>query len=112
MIVQFTNPLTKVKASFKFLNLWVDRDDFLGFVADTWQRFMDGNPMYKFTKRFRLLKPKLKSLHHQHTSHITSHVIEAKTRWTATQFVLDDSPNIDKYQRAEKELANEFFLIE
>jgi hypothetical protein len=39
-------------------------------------------------------------------------VIEAKTRWTATQSVLDDSPNIDKYQRAEKELANEFFLIE
>jgi hypothetical protein len=35
MIVQFTNPLTKVKASIKFLNLWADRDDFLGLVADT-----------------------------------------------------------------------------
>ena len=42
--------------------------------------FMDGNPMYRFTNRLGLLKPKLKSLHHQHVSYITSHVIEANTR--------------------------------
>lgn len=47
--------------------------------------------MYKFTKRLGLLKLKLKSLHHQHISHIISCVIEAKTRWIAAQIVLDSS---------------------
>ncbi|KAJ6876796.1 hypothetical protein NC651_029720 [Populus alba x Populus x berolinensis] len=63
---------------------------------------MDGNPIHRFTKRLGLLKSKLKSLHHQHTNHITSHVIEAKTRWTATQCVLDGSPQTNKYQRAKR----------
>jgi hypothetical protein len=83
MVVQFVNPLSKVKTSFKFSNLWDDKDDFLGLVVNTRQLPIDGNPMYRFTKRLGLLKSKLKSLHHQHTSHITSYVIEAKTRWTA-----------------------------
>jgi hypothetical protein len=45
------------------LNLSAYMDDFLGLVADTWQITMDGNCMYRLTKRLVLLKPKLKSLH-------------------------------------------------
>jgi len=41
---------------------------------------VDGNHIYRFIKRLGLLKLKLKSLHHQHISHITSHVVEAKTK--------------------------------
>lgn len=52
---------------------------------------MDDNLMYKFTKRLGLLKPKLKALDHLHTSYISSCVIEAKTKWVATQTLLDDS---------------------
>jgi hypothetical protein len=37
MVVQFDCPISKVKTTFKFLNLWVDRDDLLGLVVDTWQ---------------------------------------------------------------------------
>jgi hypothetical protein len=52
--------------------------------------------MYRFNKRLGLLHSKLKSLHHQYTSHITSRVIEAKTRWTTTQSVFNYS-HIDKH---------------
>ena len=80
MVFHSVGPLPKLKAYFKLLNLWVDKDDFLGLVTDTWQALMDGNLMYRFTKRLGLLKPKLKALHHLHTSHISSCVIEAKTK--------------------------------
>lgn len=41
---------------------------------------MDGNLMYRFPKKLGLLKPKLKALDHLHTSHISSCVIDAKTK--------------------------------
>lgn len=64
---------------------------FLDLIVDTWQILIDGNPMYRFTKRLGLLKPKLKSLHHQYTSHTTSYVVEAKTKWTVTQTTFNGS---------------------
>jgi hypothetical protein len=69
---------------------------------------MNGDHMYKFTKRFALLKPKLKSLHHQHTSYITSCEIEAKNRWTAAQTVLDGSPQTDEYCKQRDSLQISF----
>jgi hypothetical protein len=39
-----------------------------------------------------LLKPKLKSLHHHHTSHISSRVVEAKAKWDISQVLLDGFP--------------------
>ena len=36
MVVYSTGVFPMLKASFKFLNLWANRDDFLGLVADTW----------------------------------------------------------------------------
>jgi hypothetical protein len=80
MIIQLGPPPSKFKTSFKFLNLWADMDDFLDLVGDTLQTPVDENPMYKFIKRLDLLKPKLKSLHHHHTSHISSRVVEAKAK--------------------------------
>lgn len=58
MVVQSASPFPKPKASFKFLNLWVVRGDFLGLAADTWQTPVDGNLMYRLTKILGLLKPK------------------------------------------------------
>jgi hypothetical protein len=81
----------------------------LGLIVDTWKFLMNGDHMYKFTKRFALLKPKLKSLHHQHTSYITSCEIEAKNRWTAAQTVLEGSPQTNEYWQVERQLAKKFF---
>jgi hypothetical protein len=36
--------------------------------------------MYRVTTRLSLLKPKLKSLHRRHMSHISSRVIEIKAQ--------------------------------
>jgi len=36
MVVYSNGVLSRLKASFKFLNLWADKDDFLGLVVDGW----------------------------------------------------------------------------
>jgi hypothetical protein len=48
--------------------------------------------MYRLTKRLSLLKPKLKSLHRKHTSHIFNQVVQAKTNWVEAQILLYGSP--------------------
>jgi hypothetical protein len=111
MAIHSIGPLPRLKSFFMFLNLWVDRDDFLGFVADTWQTPVDGNPTYNLTKRLGLLQPKLKTLHHLHTSHISSCVVETNTKWAATLTLLDDSPQFNEYQRVKRKLAREFFQL-
>jgi hypothetical protein len=58
---------------------------------------MDGNPMYRLTKRLSLLKPKLKSLHRKHTSHIFNQVVQAKTNWVEAQILLYGSPQSKEY---------------
>ncbi|KAJ6997911.1 hypothetical protein NC653_014214 [Populus alba x Populus x berolinensis] len=72
---------------------------------------MDGNPTYKLIKRLGLLKPKLKTLHRLHTSHISSRVVETNTKLAATLTLLDDSPRFNEYQRANRKLAREFFEL-
>jgi hypothetical protein len=72
---------------------------------------VDGNPTYKLTKRLGLLKPKLKTLHHLHTSHISSCVVEANTKWAATLTLLNDSPQFNEYQRVKRKLVREFFQL-
>lgn len=111
MVVHSIGPFPRLKSFFKFLNLWVDRDYFLGLVADTWQTPLYGNPTYKLTKRLGLLKPKLKTLHHLHSSHISSCVVETNIKWAATLTLLNDSPQFNEYQRVKRKLARDFFQL-
>jgi hypothetical protein len=51
VVEQFGASIPKVRNSFKFLNFWADRDDFLGIVEDVWCNPIEGTPMYRFTRR-------------------------------------------------------------
>nr|TKS17239.1 hypothetical protein D5086_0000020700 [Populus alba] len=48
--------------SFKFLNIWADRGDFLDIVASSWQLPSTGNPMYQLTTKLSRLKAELRKL--------------------------------------------------
>jgi len=96
---------------FKFLNVWADREDFSAIVNSSWQTHVQGNPMYRFTTKLRLLKAEFKNLHHQHTSHISNRVARAKADWNAAQLILDQRPASAEANSRERELAKAYMLL-
>jgi hypothetical protein len=83
MILRLHSLNPQQHSSFKFLNLWTERSDFLATVASSWQAPVNGNPMFKFTTKLRRLKQALRNLHLQHTNSITDRVAKAKADWHA-----------------------------
>jgi len=111
MILHLQTDSYKRQVPFKFLNLWADRDDFLGTVSSSWQATINGNPMYQLTTKLRLLKHELKKLHQQHTSHITSRVSQAKDAWYAAQTVLDANPTSHEARTNERCCAHQYMQL-
>ncbi|KAJ6983820.1 hypothetical protein NC653_026591 [Populus alba x Populus x berolinensis] len=97
--------------SFKFLNIWADRGDFLDIVASSWQLPSTGNPMYQLTTKLRRLKTVLRQLHLHHTSSITHRVAKAKTNWEAAQFYLDQHPTSSTAQSTEREMVAQYMQL-
>ncbi|KAJ6859667.1 hypothetical protein NC651_036069 [Populus alba x Populus x berolinensis] len=105
MILDFSHHKPQGPAPFKFLNLWADIEDFLDIVQAVWQPPISGNPMYCLTAKLRLVKNACKSLHRQHTSHISRKVAEAKASWNSAQVALDESPGAIELMSAERNHA-------
>ncbi|KAB5540627.1 hypothetical protein DKX38_013601 [Salix brachista] len=49
------NP-AKAPVSFKFLNQWMEHEDFLDIVKSAWQHRIIGNPIYHLTSKLAILK--------------------------------------------------------
>nr|TKS17240.1 hypothetical protein D5086_0000020710 [Populus alba] len=94
--------------SFKFLNIWADRGDFLNIVASSWQLPSTGNPMYQLTTKLSRLKAELRKLHYRVTSNLTDCVGQAKSAWDAAQLYLDEHPSSDEAKNTERTLATEY----
>ena len=90
------------QSSFKFLNAWADRADFMAIVSSSWESPVAGNPMYQFTTKLRLLKTALRTLHHQHTNNITGRVAQAQAAWHDAQFYLDSNPTSPEAKSRER----------
>jgi hypothetical protein len=111
MILRLHSLNPQQHSSFKFLNLWTERSDFLATVASSWQAPVNGNPMFKFTTKLRRLKQALRNLHLQHTNSITDRVAKAKADWHAAQFLLDEHPTSDSAQATERTLAAQYWQL-
>ncbi|XP_061959708.1 uncharacterized protein LOC133680748 [Populus nigra] len=98
-------------SSFKLLNIWAKRSDFLATVASSWQEPVTGNPMFQFTTKLRRLKNVLRKLHLHHTSSITHSVAKAKTDWEAAQFHLDEHPTSYSAQSNEREMVAQYMQL-
>ncbi|KAJ6925335.1 hypothetical protein NC651_009873 [Populus alba x Populus x berolinensis] len=79
-------------SSFKFLNFWADREDFMDIVSAAWQTSSAGNPIYSFTTKLKTLKLALRDLHRHNSNNISKRVADAKAAWTSAQVLLDSSP--------------------
>jgi hypothetical protein len=109
MILEFQSHLQRPPtSSFKFLNFWVDREDFLDIVRTIWHTPSSGNPIYSFTSKLQALKHALKNLHRHNSNHISTRVADAKAAWTAAQVMLDSSPTIPDLITSERDKAKLF----
>ncbi|XP_061955562.1 uncharacterized protein LOC133677489 [Populus nigra] len=109
MILEFQPHLQRPPASsFKFLNFWADREDFLDIVRTIWHTPSSGNPIYSFTSKLQALKHALKNLHRHNSNHISTRMADAKAAWTATQVMLDSSPTIPDLITSERDKAKLF----
>ncbi|KAJ6897722.1 hypothetical protein NC652_024515 [Populus alba x Populus x berolinensis] len=108
MILHLCIPTRQRCVPFKFLNIWAARDDFMDVVGSSWQTPVSGNPMYQFTTKLHRLKPVFRTIHHHHTSDITSRVVRAKEAWFAAQHFLDENPTSVEAQQSERLLASRY----
>jgi hypothetical protein len=107
----FHNTSYQHYSPFKFLNVWAGRPDFPAIVSTTWQTQVNGNPMFKFTTKLRLLKAGLRKIHQHHTSHISSRVAKAKDEWNIAQTTLDLNPTTVAARSIERELTNTYMQL-
>ncbi|KAJ6672520.1 hypothetical protein OIU85_013819 [Salix viminalis] len=98
----------KPRPPFKFLNLWVEKEDFLPMVYATWMEEADGDPMLQLTTKLRRIKKKLKDFHLLHSSHITRRVEEARKEWGKCQIDLDANPSNAGLRMQERRLAHQY----
>ncbi|KAJ6889562.1 hypothetical protein NC652_030338 [Populus alba x Populus x berolinensis] len=101
----------KRQVPFKFLNLWADKDGFMDTVTSSWQTQVTGSPIYIFTTKLRLLKTALKQFHRQHTSHITSRVIQSRDAWNAAQSNLAANPTSSEAMAIERATAHHYMQL-
>jgi len=111
MVLQLQSHNCPRRTSFKFLNAWADRIDFLSIVQDSWSLPVNGNPMFQLTTKLQRLKIPLCQLHRQHTSSITSRVALAKAAWISAQFTLDENPTLPDARAAERHLASKYMQL-
>ncbi|KAF9663490.1 hypothetical protein SADUNF_Sadunf17G0055900 [Salix dunnii] len=98
MAMQLSSALSHPRPSFKFLNLWTDREDFLPLVVEAWQRPVHGSPMFKLTTKLQLVKASLKKWHKENRSH-------AKLNWDMAQGRLDNDRNSVEAKMLERQAA-------
>ncbi|KAF9660989.1 hypothetical protein SADUNF_Sadunf19G0021100 [Salix dunnii] len=78
MMLQLRQDQFKPKPSFKFLNFWVEREDFIPQIARVWQVHIHGSPMFRFTSKLQLIKAHLRNWHKVNRSNISIRVAKAK----------------------------------
>ncbi|KAJ6421668.1 hypothetical protein OIU84_028948 [Salix udensis] len=85
MLLQLRKDHLKPRPSFKFLNFWAEREDFIPQITRVWQMHIQGSPMFRLTSKLQMVKACLKNWHKVNKSHISSRVIKAKADWDEAQ---------------------------
>src|SRR6516165_6265357 len=111
MVVRVGALPPKRPSSFKFLNFWADRVDFLGIVQRVWDIPLGGSPMFRVTQKLSLLKRELRALHARDSSHISARVVEVRGQWAAAQATLDEDPSSTECLATEHDLAKSYYRL-
>ena len=105
MLMHFRRDQYHPRPSFRFLNLWVEREDFLPHVSEIWQQLAHGTPMYRLYTKLQWVKASLTSWHKHNRSHISSRVRKAREDWDRAQERLDNNPISMEARLTERQAA-------
>ncbi|OIT21620.1 hypothetical protein A4A49_53216 [Nicotiana attenuata] len=64
------NSPRRVKAAFKFCNVWASHPNFIDIVKEGWGQNVEGCTMFKVVRKLKLLKQKLEALNRSYFSNI------------------------------------------
>ncbi|KAJ6678180.1 hypothetical protein OIU85_008740 [Salix viminalis] len=107
-ITMLTKAEIKPRLPVKFLNLWVEKEEFLPMANATWMEEADGHPMLQLTTKLQRIKKKLKEFHLLHSSNITRRVEAARKEWGKCQLDLDANPTNVGLGMQERRLAHQY----
>ncbi|XP_069143473.1 uncharacterized protein [Solanum lycopersicum] len=77
-----------VRASFKFFNIWVEHESFLGLVEKVWKKEKDRDAMEKVWNKLKALQPVLKQLNRKEFKYISNQIEEARNELGDIQYQL------------------------
>ncbi|KAJ6422264.1 hypothetical protein OIU84_027257 [Salix udensis] len=102
MVIHLSEDHFHPRPTFRFLNLWLDREDFMPQLARVWEQPVHGSPFFKLTTKLQMVKVSLKNWHKHNRTHITSRVSKAKRDWAAAQEKLDGDPYSEEASAVER----------
>jgi len=95
------------RASFKFLNMWVEHQDYKSLLLKHWHTEVYGFSMYILCRRLKLLKGPLKQLNKFHFGHISERVRRAEVNLEHHQSLLQDNRNNAQFLAQDHKLCLE-----
>ena len=99
MIIWFTNLQQSVPYSF------------LALIANKWNCYAHGSPMFILCKKLKHMKGHLKELNKLHFSHISERVTRAKIALEAHQIAFHNDKDILQYQALDAQLCHNLLTL-
>ena len=78
---------------FKFFHFWADHLAFLELVKDTWKTDVYGTPMYRLTRKLKIVKAILKAFNFHSFAKLREQVVDARETLNQAQSALLNNPN-------------------
>ncbi|XP_059301908.1 uncharacterized protein LOC132053826 [Lycium ferocissimum] len=100
MLVRCSNTDFQGMRYFKFLNFWTDQPQFKEIVQNSWQEDIQGNIMWKFQQKLKLLGKNLSKWSREQIGDIQKHVKE----WESKMQLLEDKYIDDNRDEAREEM--------
>ncbi|KAL7163728.1 hypothetical protein ACSBR2_039782 [Camellia fascicularis] len=86
VVVTVSSKAPSFKKPFNFFDFWAKHKEFLPKVAQDWNQYIIGVPMFRVFQKLRSLKPILKSLNKKDFSDISTRVLATKTELDSIQW--------------------------
>ncbi|KAL7181457.1 hypothetical protein ACSBR1_040363 [Camellia fascicularis] len=108
IVVTVSDKVLSFKNPFKYFDFWAKHEEFLPKVAQDWNQYIHGVPMFRVCQKLCSLKPILKSLNEKEFSDISTRVLATKAELDTIQLKLDKDPSNQSLQNLERNLLKKY----